>query len=72
MYGSGREEIKRSGIGILPQSISEALEERKADSVIQSALGPIYEEFLRLKEAEWQQYHRVVSQWEVDRYLQMF
>ena len=34
--------------------------------------GPIYDEFMRLKDAEWRQYHRVVSQWETDRYLTLF
>ena len=65
-------EIQRRGIRILPQSLYEALQELKADRVIQIALGPIYDEFLAFKEAEWKQYHRLVSQWEVDHYLTMF
>ena len=72
MYELGIEEIERRGVRILPQSLYEALEELKADPVIQSGLGPIYGEFVRLKEAEWKQYHSVVSQWEIDRYLQLF
>ena len=72
MYALGLEEVQRRGIRILPQSLYEALEELKADSVVQGALGPIYDEFLTLKEGEWKQYHRVVSRWEVDRYLTMF
>ena len=72
MYEVGLEEIQRRGIQILPQSLYEALEALQGDNVIQNALGPIYQEFLRLKEAEWKQYHRVVSQWEIDRYLQLF
>ena len=72
MYEVGLEEIKRRGIKILPQSLYESLEELKADTVVQSALGPISDEYLRLKEGEWKEYHRVVSQWEIDRYLQLF
>ena len=72
MYALGMEEIARRGVKILPQSLYEALEELKADSVVQSALGPLYDEFLCLKEGEWQQYHREVSRWEIDRYLTMF
>lgn len=72
MYDLGLDEIERRGVRILPQSLYEALEELKADSVIQSSLGPIYDEFLRLKEGEWRQYHRVVTQWELDRYLTLF
>ncbi len=69
MYELGMEEIERRGIQILPQSLDEALKELKANPVIQSGLGPIYDEFIRLKEDEWSQYHATVSQWEIDRYL---
>lgn len=72
MYDMAPEEINRRGVGILPQSLYEALGELKGNAVVQGALGPIYDEFLRLKEGEWREYHRVVSQWEVDRYLTLF
>lgn len=72
MYELGMEEIQRRGIRLLPQSLTEALSELRNDQVIQSALGVIYDEFLELKEAEWEEYHRQVSQWEIDRYLTMF
>jgi len=72
MYELEADEIARRGVRILPQSLYEALEELKLDPVVQSGLGAIYDEYLRLKEGEWRQYHRVVSQWEIDRYLQLF
>ncbi|TET53598.1 MAG: type III glutamate--ammonia ligase [Anaerolineales bacterium] len=72
LYALSPEEIQRRGIKILPQSLYEALEELKADTVVQGALGPISAEFLELKEGEWRQYHRLVSQWEIDQYLTMF
>lgn len=72
MYELGLEEIRRRGIRLLPQSLSEALAELKKDPVIQSALGVIYDEFIQYKEAEYREYHSQVTQWEVDRYLTMF
>src|SRR5207245_10429554 len=42
MYAMSLEEMARRGISVLPQSMSEALDEQEKDSVIQSALGPIY------------------------------
>jgi glutamine synthetase len=30
------------------------------------------EGFIRYKRKEWTDYHNVVSEWEVDRYLEMF
>ena len=72
MYELGLNEIQRRGIEMLPQSLSEALAELRKDEVVQSGLGVIYDEFIELKEAEWREYHRQVSQWEIDRYLTMF
>ena len=56
---------------VLLEEIDEALDELESDPVIQRALGPIYPEFLKLKRMEWNDYHRQVSAWEVDRYLTM-
>ena len=72
MYDLGLEEIERRGIRVLPQSLPEALDGLRQDEVVRGALGVIYDEFVNLKEAEWKEYHRQVSQWELDRYLTMF
>ncbi|MEE3012799.1 MAG: type III glutamate--ammonia ligase, partial [Chloroflexota bacterium] len=66
------EEIRRRGVRLLPQSLAEALEELRQDELVQSSLGVIYEEFAALKDGEWREYHRQVTQWELDRYLTMF
>jgi glutamine synthetase len=71
MYQMTLEDMARRGIRVLPQSLSEALDELERDEVIQGALGAIYPEFLRLKRTEWNDYHRQVSAWEIERYLTM-
>ena len=71
-YALGVEEMARRDVRLLPQSLTEALGELERDEVIQSALGSIAGEFLRLKRAEWDEYHRQVTTWEVERYLTMF
>jgi glutamine synthetase len=71
MYEMSLEEMTRRKIRVLPQSLSEALDELERDEVIQKALGPIAAEFLKLKRMEWNDYHRQVSAWEVERYLTM-
>jgi glutamine synthetase len=58
-------------VRFLPQSLDEALDELERDEVVRSALGPIAGEFLRLKRAEWDEFHRQVTPWEVDRFLTM-
>ena len=72
MYDLGLEEIRRRGIRLLPQTLGEAWEELSADELVLESLGDIAQEFLGLKQAEWREYHRHVSSWELDRYLTMF
>src|SRR5262249_29429366 len=69
MYAMSLEEMARRKIRVLPQSLNEALDELERDVVIQAGLGLIYSEFLKLKRTEWNDYHRQVSAWEVQRYL---
>jgi glutamine synthetase len=71
MYARSPQEMAAAGIRTLPQSLSEAVDELERDKVVQSALGPIAGEFLELKRREWNDYHRQVSPWEVERYLTM-
>ena len=72
MYELTPAQVKKRGIDVLPQSLPEALAELANDKVIQDALGPIYDEFAKVKSAEWDAYHSQVTQWEIDRYLTLF
>jgi glutamine synthetase len=71
MYAASSEEMIQRNIPILPQSLDEALDELERDDVIRSALGSIAADFIALKRAEWNDFHRQVSPWEVERYLTM-
>jgi glutamine synthetase len=71
LYALSEEEMKQRKVRVLPQSLHEALDELEKDDVIQAGLGPIYPEFLRLKRLEWNEFHRQVTEWEVQRYLTM-
>jgi glutamine synthetase len=71
MYALSPQEMAEKSVRTLPQSLNEALDELERDKVIQGALGPIYPEFLDLKRREWNDYHRQVTAWEVERYLTM-
>jgi glutamine synthetase len=72
LYDLGLDEIRRRGIRLLPQSLAEALDELRRDDVVRESLGVIYDEFVNLKQGEWREYHRQVTQWEIDRYLTLF
>ena len=66
-------QIRERGIGLLPQSLGEAVNALEADEVICGALGEtLSTEFIRLKRAEWMEYARHVSGWEIARYASAF
>ena len=63
-------DMSRLGVSALPQSLAEAIDEMEGSSLVREALGDhIHEWFLRNKRREWREYERVVTQFELDRYL---
>lgn len=73
LYELDPAEIKRMGIGVLPQNLGEACAALEADEVVRDAMGQeLAAEFLALKRMEWVEYSRQVSPWETNRYLELF
>jgi glutamine synthetase len=72
LYDLSAEELTAKGIGVLPQSLHEAVIALEADSTICDALGPVAQEFIKLKRMEWIEYMRHVSEWEINSYLEFF
>ena len=72
------EEHRRElGVEMLPANLLDATRELERDDVLRAALGTTDREdyvdyFARTKQAEFAEWHEQVSQWEVDRYLQLF
>jgi len=65
--------LAEHGIGLLPQTLGEALDALEADPVVRGGLGEaLAAEFLRLKRMEWIEYCRHVSEWERERYVEFF
>ncbi|KKM10192.1 glutamine synthetase [Clostridiales bacterium PH28_bin88] len=65
-----REEI---GIGTLPESLQEALQELSRDEVVKGALGEhAYHRFMEAKQIEWDRYRMQVHDWELQEYLTKF
>ena len=66
-------QLQARGIAQLPQSLSAAIDALEASPVICAALGDtLAGEFIRLKRAEWTEYARHVSPWEMARYAAAF
>ncbi|MCL4531616.1 MAG: glutamine synthetase family protein [Actinobacteria bacterium] len=67
------EMMERHGVGTLPGSLHEALDEMEKDEVMREALGPhIFARFLEAKTMEWKEFRQRVTSWEIDRYLGVY
>jgi glutamine synthetase len=72
-YDVSHAELVGMGIGVLPQSLHEALNALERDTLFAQKLGADFvKEFITIKRMEWVEYQRHVSDWEVNRYLQYF
>ncbi len=66
------EDRKKMAISELPGSLAEALRELEHDDVLQETLGPvIFDAFYRAKWAEIDEFRTRVTDWEVERYLEL-
>ena len=65
------EKRKALGMTMLPQNLLEAVEALEADEVVKQGLGPIADEYIKLKKAQWGEYMRQVTPWEIDQTLTM-
>jgi glutamine synthetase len=72
VYHMTPEERAAQNVASLPGSLREALEIMDSDEVVKDALGPVvYEAFVRAKEAEIEESRMRVTDWEVERYLEV-
>jgi len=63
-------ERRALGIEPLPQSLAEAITVMERSELVAETLGEhVFDFFLRNKRAEWEEYRRHVTQFELDRYL---
>ena len=73
LYDYCAAQLKEKGIGILPQNLNLAIDALENDKVIIEALGEgLMGEFIAIKRAEWIEYQRHVSDWEINRYVEFF
>jgi glutamine synthetase len=77
MYEVSKEDRENLGIDVLPANLLDATRALEADDVLRAALGNTGREdyvdyFVRVKQKEWQEAHEQITQWEIDRYLQLF
>ncbi|MCL0097665.1 glutamine synthetase family protein [Dehalococcoidia bacterium] len=70
VYEMTEEERAKRGIGTLPASLLEAILLTEKSEVVREALGDhVFENFIRNKKIEWDQYRTQVTDYELKRYL---
>ena len=63
-------ERRALGMKPLPSSLNQAIQAMERSELVAETLGEhVFDFFLRNKQAEWEEYRRQVTQWELDRYL---
>ena len=66
------EEVQERGIGAVAANLKEAIDELAANDVVRGAIGEFtFKKFYEAKLQEWDSYRIAVSQWELDRYMEI-
>jgi glutamine synthetase len=71
-YSQTPEELAESGVKVLPQNLSLAVNALEADTLLREQMGPVIDEFVKIKRMEWVEYMKQVSEWELERYVEFF
>ena len=70
IYEMSEKERAKRGIGVLPGTLGDALNEFSEDKYLQEVLGKAFcEKFMELKTKEWKDYNVTVHEWERKKYL---
>jgi glutamine synthetase len=70
LYHLTAEERVERGIVSLPETLGEAIDEFSHSDLMRRAFGDhIFDAYVKLKRAEWDDYRVQLTKWEVDRYL---
>ncbi|MCW3097313.1 MAG: glutamine synthetase, type, partial [Chthonomonadaceae bacterium] len=73
LYEMSFTDVTSRGIGLLPTTLSEALDALEQDPVVCAGIGVEYAEYyVQVKREEWREYHDTVSAWEIDSYLGVY
>jgi glutamine synthetase len=70
LYHLTAEQRTERGITALPETLGEAITELAQSEMVRKALGPhIFDRYVELKRAEWDEYRVQLSEWELKKYL---
>lgn len=73
LYHFTDDDLKRRNIPTLPATLGEATNLMEQDMVMRSALGDhAFERLIEAQRSEWGEFRRHVSEWERERYLELY
>lgn len=73
LYEFSDEKLKEFNIKTLPATLGQALEVMQQEPIVKETLGAhTFGKFIEAKQAEWDAYRLYVSQWELDKYLEVY
>lgn len=73
IFDMTEEQRREAGIGALPTTLLEAVQELEKDTFIQEVLGGhVSEKYIEAKKKEWDRYRAQVTDWEINEYLYKF
>lgn len=73
LYDLSDEDLRKRNIRVLPRTLLEAVEAFEKDQLMKEVFGPrLHEIFCEVKYAEWWDYHRTISEWEIERYINTY
>jgi glutamine synthetase len=71
-YAQTPQELESMGVKTLPQNLDLALTELDKSTLLREQMGPVIDEFIKVKQMEWVEYMKQVSDWERERYVEYF
>jgi glutamine synthetase len=72
IFAMSEAQKKAEGIELVPANLKAALDELENNSVLKDALGKhIFENFIEIKNAEWDSFRTAVTDWETKQYLKI-
>lgn len=73
IYGFGEKEIERKKLKTVCETLHVAMQEMKHSELMRNVLGEhAFSEYYEIKKKEWNEFRLQVSNWEVEKYLEVY
>lgn len=68
-----KEELDERGIFRLPETLGDAIKALEQDDLFKEVLGEtMFDEYIKLKRFNWNEYNKQVSEWEIEKFVDIY